>query len=222
RDRAITDHAGPVSSSLMDGDQINIAEPDRKGADLHRQTRAATLTTGLGATLGRWMVWMVMVAMWFCGLSSVTPNSRMLFAFARDGGLPGSALLARVSPPFQSPHVAVWVSAVAAFVVALWARAYAAMVALSTLTLYASYALPVLAALRDGKLVRRGPWQLGRWTGVVRVLAVTWVAIVTVLFVLPPNQLAGYTFAGSVAAIAVYWFAWMKPRFKGPPRLPPL
>ena len=180
------------------------------------------LTTGLGETLGRWMVWMVMVAMWFCGLSSVTSNSRMLFAFARDGGLPASKLLARVSPRFQSPHVAVWVSAVAAFAVALWARAYAAMVALSTLALYASYALPVLAALRDGKLVRRGPWQLGRWTVAVRVLAVAWVAIVTVLFVLPPNQLAGYTFAGSVLAIALYWFAWMKPRFQGPPRLPPL
>ena len=30
-------------------------------------------------------------AMWFCGLASVTSNARMLFAFARDGGLPAWA-----------------------------------------------------------------------------------------------------------------------------------
>jgi len=37
-----------------------------------------------------------------------------------------------------------------------------------------------------------------------------------VLFVLPPNQLAGYTFAGCLAALGIYWFAWMKRRFPGP------
>ena len=55
----------------------------------------------------------------------------MLFAFARDGGLPGAEYVARVSPRFRSPHVAVWVSAMAAFVVALWADAYSAIVALT-------------------------------------------------------------------------------------------
>src|SRR5262249_19871362 len=66
----------------------------------------------------------VLGAVWFWGLPSVTSNSRMLFAFARDGGLPGSRWIARVSPRFQSPHVAVWVSATAALVVALWGEAY--------------------------------------------------------------------------------------------------
>src|SRR6185369_4963001 len=35
------------------------------------------------------------VAMWLCGLSSITSMSRMWFAFARDGGMPGHRLVSR-------------------------------------------------------------------------------------------------------------------------------
>lgn len=179
----------------------------------------AILTGALGERLGTVLVWIVMGAMWFCGLSSITSNSRMLFAFARDGGLPGSQYVAKVSERFRSPHVAVWVSAVAAFAVAIWAEAYSAMVALSTIALYASYAVPIALgawALRTGRWAVRGPWHLGRWSAVVNGLALAWVAIITVLFVLPPNELAGYTFAGCLVLLAGYWFGYMKARFRGP------
>jgi amino acid transporter len=177
------------------------------------------LTNSLGPALGGALVWVAIGAMWFCGLSSVTSNSRMLFAFARDGGLPGSAHLARVSPRFQSPHVAVWVSVVAAFLVAIWSGAYAAMVALSTLALYASYALPIfvgLVARRKGTWSKRGPWDLGRYSLPVNLVALAWCAVVMVLFVLPPNQLAGYTFVGCVVLLGVYWVVSQRQRFTGP------
>ena len=174
------------------------------------------------AVRGPWsvaLVWIAIGAMWFCGLSSVTSNSRMLFAFARDGGLPGSRHLAKVSARFRSPYVAVWTSAAAALGVALWADLYAAMAALSTIALYASYALPIavgLRARRAGKWRRRGPWNLGRFSTVVNVIALAWTGFALVIFVLPPNQLVGYTFAGCVTAIAIYWRVWMKARFAGP------
>jgi amino acid transporter len=180
------------------------------------------LNTSVGPVLGNALVWMVMGAMWFCGLSSITSNSRMLFAFARDGGLPQSERIARVSSRFKSPHWAVWISAAAALLVALWAEAYSAMVALSTLALYASYGLPIAAGLvarRRGSWAKRGPWNLGGWSSFVNTVALIWVVVVTVLFVLPPNALAGYTFAGCLALLGVYWHAWMKPRFQGPPGL---
>jgi amino acid transporter len=183
----------------------------------------AALEHGLGPVLGRAMVWAAMGAMWFCGLASVTSNSRMLFAFARDGGLPGSSALARVSPRFQSPHVAVWISVVFAFALALWADAYSAMVALSTIALYASYGLPILVGLmarKRGRWVRRGPWDLGSLSTFVNVLALAWIAVVTVLFVLPPNQLAGYTFVGLLVLLAVAWFGFgVRNRFRGPPSI---
>jgi len=175
----------------------------------------------LGERLGGALVWLVMGAMWFCGLSSLTSNSRMLFAFARDGGLPCSRYLARVSPQFSSPHWAVWVCAMGALAIGLWTPVYSAMVALSTLALYASYALPIglgLWARSIGRWSRRGPWDLGRGSPWVNATALVWVAVITVLFVLPPNQLAGYTFVGCVALLCVYWFGYMRKRFRGPPR----
>jgi amino acid transporter len=177
------------------------------------------LRESLGPALGGALVWIAIGAMWFCGLSSVTSNSRMLFAFARDGGLPASGLLARVSPRFRSPHVAVWVSVVAAFVVAIWSGAYAAMVALSTLALYASYAVPIWVgwrARRNGTWTHRGPWDLGRFSPLVNWVALTWCAIIMVLFVLPPNELAGYTFVGCLALLVVYWMAFQRHTFVGP------
>jgi amino acid transporter len=178
------------------------------------------LTNALGERRGGALLWLCMGAMWFCGLSSVTSNSRMLFAFARDGGTPGSTYLARVSSRFQTPHIAVWISAIGAFAVAAWADALSAMTALSTIALYASYAAPILLALlarRAGRFKTRGPWNLGRCSNALNAIAIGWVAIVMVLFVLPPNQLAGYTFAGCLAVLAVYWFAVMKKSFRGPP-----
>jgi amino acid transporter len=178
------------------------------------------LRSALGGRLGGALVWVAVVAMWFCGLSSVTSNSRMLFAFARDGGLPFSRQVAAVSQRYRSPHVAVWVSAAAAFVVAIWARAYSAMTALSTIALYASYGLPIwvgLRARRNGRWTRMGPWHLGRWSTAVNAAALIWICALTVLFVLPPNQVAGYTFAGALALLCAYWFLWMRARFNGPP-----
>ncbi|MGZ6142465.1 MAG: amino acid permease [Myxococcales bacterium] len=177
------------------------------------------LTSALGARLGNALVLIAMAAMWFCGLSSVTSNSRMLFAFARDGGLPFSQRLATVSARFRSPHVAVWTSAAAALAVALWADAYSAMVALSTIALYASYGLPILFRLMGRTSLSPGPWNLGRASRAVNLLAVAWIAATLVLFVLPPNQLAGTTFAGCLAALALYWRFHQRARFKGPPQL---
>jgi amino acid transporter len=177
------------------------------------------LAHALGPRAGGLLGWIVMAAMWFCGLSSITSNSRMLFAFARDGGLPFASALASVSDTFRSPHVAVWVSAAGAFVIALWSRAYTAIVALSTIALYASYALPIAAGLfarRSGRWSERGPWDLGRLSLPANLLALAWTAAIAVLLVLPPNQLAGYTFAGCLVLLLAYWFGWMQFRFRGP------
>jgi amino acid transporter len=192
--------------------------------DLAATTRAENpflhvLRGALGARLGGALVWVAIGAMWFCGLASITSNSRMLFAFARDGGLPASRALASVSARFRSPAVAVWVSAAAAFAVALWSGAYAAMVALSTLALYASYALPIAVGLRTrrrGTWTHRGPWDLGRASTAVNVAALAWSAAIMVLFVLPPNQLAGYTFAGCAVLLVAYWGLSRRHTFVGP------
>ncbi len=165
-----------VGYALLVG--VTLAIKDLPAATAAANPFLYVLRESLGPALGGALVWIAIGAMWFCGLASVTSNSRMLFAFARDGGLPASSLLARVSPRYRSPHVAIWVSVVAAFLVAIWTGAYAAMVALSTLALYASYALPVLVgwrARRSGTWSHQGPWDLGRLSTPVNLVALGWV-----------------------------------------------
>lgn len=179
------------------------------------------LESSLGG-LGTALVWLAVGAMWFCGLASVTSNSRMLYAFARDGGLPFSKQLASVSPKWQTPHVGVWVSVAVAFALAIFADALTVMAALSTVALYASYGLPVLLALlaRRRGWPRTGPWTLGRWGAVVNVISVVWIVFMVVLMSLPPNGLAGITFLSTCALLFVAWFGGVRKFFKGPTTLP--
>jgi amino acid transporter len=165
--------------------------------------------------LGTGLVWVAVGAMWFCGLASVTSNSRMLYAFARDGGLPASAWLSRVSPRWQTPHVGVWVSAGVAFALALFADALSVMAALSTVALYASYGVPVALALwaRRSGWPRRGPWTLGRLGGWVNALAVAWILFMVILMSLPPNGLAGTTLAATCCVLTVAWWGGVRQRF---------
>lgn len=170
-------------------------------------------------SLGTALVWVAVAAMWFCGLASVTSNSRMLYAFARDGGLPASKLLASVSARWKTPHVGVWVSVAIAFVLAIFADALDVMAALSTSALYASYGLPVLLALlaRKRGWPRTGPWSLGKYGAIVNVIAVGWIVFMVVLMSLPPHGLAGVTLLATIALLFLAWFGGVRRIFKGPP-----
>lgn len=130
---------------------------------------------GLGTALGR----VAVGAMWFCGLSSVTSNSRMLYAFARDGGPPFSAWLSARRPASRARTSRCGFRAAAAFALSLWASVYSVMAALSTVALYASYAVPVACGLwaRRRGWPRQGPWTLGRFGPVITVVAVAWVCL---------------------------------------------
>uniref|UniRef100_A0A2P2KQG7 Amino-acid permease BAT1 homolog n=1 Tax=Rhizophora mucronata TaxID=61149 RepID=A0A2P2KQG7_RHIMU len=58
------------------------------------------------------------VAVFFCGMSSITSNSRMVYAFSRDGAMPLSSVWHRVNRQ-EVPINAVWLSASISFCMAL-------------------------------------------------------------------------------------------------------
>jgi len=181
----------------------------------------AAIEGALGTAWGRAMLWMVTIAMWFCGLSSVTANSRMIYAFARDGGMPFASKWATVSKKYRTPVPAIWLSVVIAFLFAVWSGAYPVITSISTVALYVSYILPVGLKLYkhfkgEWKPENFGPWNLGSWSMPINVLAVAWGLVITVLFVVPPQQVAGYTFGGAVVALVIWYVVSVRKWFKGP------
>lgn len=60
----------------------------------------------------------VAVAIFFCAMSSLTSNSRMVYAFSRDGAMPFSSLWHKVND-HEVPIYAVWLSAFISFCMAL-------------------------------------------------------------------------------------------------------
>jgi amino acid transporter len=194
-----------VAGSLMVA-CVTLAVKDLPAAAAAPNAFLYVIEHALGPRLGPVMVWMVVLAIWFCGLSAVTSNSRMLFAFARDGGAPGSIYLSRVSDRFRTPAMAVWTCVVTAFLLAIWSRAYSVIVSISTIGLYSSYGIPILLLYRArgrGEL-KLGPYRLGRAAKAINLAALLWIGFITVLFVLPPNQLTGYTFGGLLVLLVGY------------------
>jgi amino acid transporter len=180
-------------------------------------------TAALGQGAGRFALGLVVLAMWFAGLSSVTSASRMLFAFARDEGLPLASVLRRVSPTTRTPLNAIAGCVLAALaLVAVTApfsdEAFLAVAALATVALYASYAVPIAlgaVARMNGRWTRRGPFSLGRAGPAMALASVGWTVAVFAICALA-NALAMGLFVGVVVFLGALWRVWVQPRFKGP------
>jgi amino acid transporter len=113
-------------------------------------------------------VLLVIGAQFYCGMSSVTANSRMIYAFARDGAIPGSRF---------------------------WHR------------------------------IKAGPWNLGRWSRPIGIVATIWVVFIAILFLLPQvtpiDRPVNFNYApvavGAVLPFAGgWWLISAKNWFKGP------
>ena len=182
----------------------------------------------VGLTGGKLLLLIAIGAQLFCGMSSVTANSRMIYAFSRDGAVPGSAFWHRVNKRTRTPTNAIWLAAAGAFLLGLpylWNyTAYAAVTSIAVIGLYIAYVMPTFLRLRQGESFQRGPWHLGRWSTPIGVIAVTWVAIITVLFMLPQvSPVTWLTFNYAVFAVlavigfaGIYWLVSARKWFAGP------
>src|SRR3954463_14727116 len=177
----------------------------------------------VGNTGGKLLLLIVIVAQLFCGMASVTANSRMIYAFSRDGALPLSHVWHRINPRTRTPTAAIWLAAGGAFVLGLpylWnVTAYAAVTSIAVIGLYIAYMLPTFLRLRQGDAFEPGPWTLGRWSRPIGIIAVAWVVFITVLFMLPQvSPVTAGTFNYTpVAVLVVLGFAgiwWLVPAHK--------
>ena len=182
----------------------------------------------VGQTGGLFILLLVIGAQFFCGMSSVTANSRMIYAFARDGAIPGSSLWHRINHRTRTPTNSIWLAAVGAFILGLpylySPTAYFAITSIAVIGLYVAYVSPVFLRLRAGNRFIEGPWTLGRWSRPVGIIATLWVAFIFVLFMLPqflPITVASFNYTPVVFLVvlggaALWWAASAKNWFKGP------
>ncbi|WVY97964.1 hypothetical protein V8G54_030115 [Vigna mungo] len=149
------------------------------------------------------------VAIFFCGMSSVTSNSRMAYAFSRDGAMPFSSLWHKVNKQESLGSIV----------------AFEAMVSIAVIALNIAYALPIFFRVTMAqKQFAPGPFNLGRYGIIVGWAAVIWVVIISVLFSLPvsyPIAIQTFNYApvavGSVLALVVaFWILTGHRWFKGP------
>ena len=183
----------------------------------------------LGKGWTTFLLLIVIGAQFYCGMSSVTANSRMIYAFSRDGAVPGSQFWHRINPRTRTPTNSIWFAAVGALILGLpylWNPvAYAAVVSIAVIGLYIAYGIPILLRRLAGARFEAGPWQLGKWSAAVGWIAVIWIVFISILFVLPQaapgNTLTTFNYAPvAVGAVLVYaggyWLLSAKNWFKGP------
>jgi amino acid transporter len=183
----------------------------------------------VGQTGGLLILLLVIGAQFYCGMSSVTANSRMIYAFARDGAIPGSAFWHRINPRTRTPTNSIWLAAVGAFILGLPYLfnpvAYAAVTSIAVIGLYIAYITPVFLRLRLGDAFQPGPWNLGARSRLIGTAATIWVVFIAILFMLPQvtpiDNPANFNYA-PVAVLAVvifaggWWYLSAKNWFKGP------
>ena len=200
---------------------VVLAMPDlRQAAEQGANVFYWTINAVLPGGQARALYLAIGLAQYFCGLAALTSASRMVYAFARDGGLP--AALRRISPIARTPAVAIWVAAVTAVGFMVFVP-YTAIAAVCVIFLYISYVLPTVAGFfAHGRTwTAMGPWHLGRWYKPLAVVSVLFCVFLIVIGMQPPNQQAVWILGGAVGLLAVVWFGLERKRFPGPPRIKP-
>ncbi|WP_041770797.1 amino acid permease [Metapseudomonas resinovorans] len=187
------------------------------------------MDTQVNSTVKLLLYLAIFISQILCGLATVTSVSRMIFAFARDGGLPASKALASVSPAHRTPVAAIWTGSILA-VLFVWGSSlvsigetpvYTIVVSCTVIFLFFSFAIPIFLGLftyGTSKWPRMGPWNLGRGMfSLVAVLSVLSMALIFVIGIQPPNDWALYITIGFLVITAIVWFAFEARRFQGPP-----
>jgi amino acid transporter len=189
---------------------------------------------GAGLTsLGGLLAAGVAFAMTFCGFSSIASAGRMLFAFSRDDGVPGSGWLKKVDKRWRVPsNSVIAISALSWLLILLVYVLTKALggdplfliggiTSVSTVLLYWAYGVCIWLGMRGDQSWRtRRTWSLGSWSVPLAWLSVIWIALFSPVFLYPfALNPASWVIVGAfVVLLATYYVAWARTRFKGPRR----
>ncbi|KAF8924518.1 amino acid transporter [Dissophora ornata] len=206
----IQDYDNTLSSAFGAGPQIFLDCAGKKGGSV--------------------LIFIIVFAGWLCGVATVAANSRMIYAFARDGGLPFSPFWTVLNKRTQMPLRLVWLSVVIVIILALPSlgstATLSAISGISIIGFTTSYAIPILLRITVGSstFVQR-EFNLGRYSKPIGWVAVIWTAFIFVIFNMPQSWPVSNvnTFNFTPAAVGfllvfttLSWFFSARNWFKGP------
>jgi len=203
---------------------VNVALAFNMGTDMTsiltspiQQHLAATFFNSFGqkGTLALWSF--IVIAQYMMGASYLTSSSRQTFAFARDGALPFSRFIYSVNKYTLAPVNAVWCTAFLSILLGLLAFAGAAAIgavfSLAVIGQYVAYSIPIAARFMGGQPFTPGPFNLGKFSLPVAVVAVTWMTFMSIVFLFPTSmdptaQTMNYSIVvlGGILILSVVYF----------------
>jgi amino acid transporter len=204
-------------------------------------TAISVIESSLSTGLAKLVLVISTIAQLFCGMGCVAAASRMVFAFSRDGAVPGHNLWRRLNS-HRTPTWSVLFCTVAALVVTIPAYfgdsagfpvAFYAVTSITVIGLYIAYVLPVYLRWRQGDKFEAGVWNLRGHYKWINPIAIVWVALCVIMFCLPTSPAgvpwnsaftwSAFNYAPVVTIVLLVgvWIGWeasAKHWFKGPVR----
>ncbi|KIV78501.1 hypothetical protein PV11_10211 [Exophiala sideris] len=172
-----------------------------------------------------------LVCLLFAAVSIMTTSSRMVYAFARDRGLPASKFFAKVDKRLDVPLNALWLTLILVIIFGCIflgsSSAFNAIVSASVVALGITYAIPpAVNCLRGRRMLPESrPFKLPNWLGwTCNLIGIAYACLTTVLFMFPPDlPVTGNNMNYCVVAFAIVlivstiqWFVDGRKNYTGP------
>ncbi|KAF4119937.1 to GABA permease GabA [Geosmithia morbida] len=182
------------------------------------------------ASGGFGLLFLILGILMFAGIGALTAASRCTYSFARDGAIPGHNIWRKVNPTLGVPLLALALSTVIDCLLGCIyfgsSAAFSSFTGVATICLSTSYGVPVLVNLiQKRRAVKNSPYPLGRFGYLINVICIIWISFSVVIFCFPVSlpvdastmNYASVVFAGFAAIATVWYFAYARKNFTGPP-----
>jgi len=169
---------------------VTFAIPDTQGViDAGGFAVTYIWETAMSRGWAEFLLFIAVVAQMFCLTASVTSASRMMFAFSRDGAVPGWRIWRRISGE-RVPYMAVIAIGVLSWALMIPTLknavvGYLVGTSIAVIGLYIAFGIPVYLRWRSGESFERGAWHLGQHYRWIDPLAIAWIVLICILFILP-------------------------------------
>ena len=169
---------------------VTLAIPDTQGViDAGGFAVKYIWETSLGTGWAKFLLFIVVLAQMFCLTASVTSASRMMYAFSRDGAVPGHRIWRRISKDRVPLYAVVAIGVLSWLLMVPTLKnavvGYLVGTSIAVIGLYIAFGIPVFLRWRAGDAFERGAWHLGNRYKWIDWLAILWIILICILFMLP-------------------------------------